>query len=105
MLMLRIHAAALAAAQLCLLWPRDAWAIVPLTPVILALLAGLFTRSAAALVTATSVGLAAALTGATGLMLAIGALAGAALVLLGAGAWSLDARLFGRRIILFRPAR
>jgi hypothetical protein len=105
LLLLRLHAVSFAVAQSTLLRPGPGWTVAPLALIIFALLAGLFTRSAAALVTTASLGLAAALGGTTGLALAIDALASAALVLLGAGAWSLDARLFGRRMILLRRAR
>ncbi|MDB5705942.1 MAG: hypothetical protein JWN66_3058 [Sphingomonas bacterium] len=105
LLMLRLHAALFAVAQSTLLRPCPGWTIIPLALIVLPLLAGLFTRTVAALVTTVSLGLAAALGGTTGAVLAIGALASAALILLGAGAWSLDARLFGRRMILLRRAR
>lgn len=87
------------------LWPCPGWSLFLLALTVLALLAGLFTRTMAALVAIASFGLAAALGGKPGLSLAIGALASAALVLLGAGSWSLDAQIFGRRMILLHRAR
>ena len=105
LLMLRLHAVAITVTQCTLVRPSSLWLIVLSAPIVLALAIGLFTRAAAALVTAVSLGVAIELGGAMGLLLAIAGLASAALILLGAGAWSLDARLFGRRMILLRPAR
>jgi hypothetical protein len=105
LLMLRLQAGLLAVTEAIALGLCSGWPLVPLVLVMLALLIGLFTRATAALVTAGGIGLAVAQCGATGLAMFTGSLACAALALLGAGAWSLDARMFGRRMILLRRMR
>lgn len=65
----------------------------------LALLIGAFTRVAAALSAACLAGAGVLAGGAGGVVLALHGLDAAALALLGGGAYSIDARLFGRRVI------
>jgi hypothetical protein len=105
LLMLRLHAGLLAVTESIALGLWTGWPLVPLVLVMLALLLGLFTRATAALVTTGAIGLTIAQCGTIGFAMFTGSLACAALVLFGAGSWSLDARIFGRRMILLRRVR
>jgi hypothetical protein len=92
--------------------PSGHFAVNPNTPLSIAvaalaasLVAGLLTPFAAIL--AAIVEVAALLTGATNIIVAVllGPLDAAVLLLLGPGAYSLDARLFGRRVVVLDSAR
>ena len=79
-------------------------ALPPWTPLVfdvlgLTLLIGALTRVAAAVSAACLAGAGALVGGGHGVVLALHGLNAAALALLGAGAYSIDARLFGRRVI------
>jgi hypothetical protein len=77
----------------------DAWLPVAAVPLALCLLAGLFTRAAGVL-GALLLGICAAEAGGpAGAFVALHAVEALALALLGAGAYSVDARLFGRKVI------
>jgi uncharacterized membrane protein YphA (DoxX/SURF4 family) len=84
----------------------EAWALSNLLPAVSALflLAGLWTPFAAALVTGIEVWHTASQTGDPWIHILVGALA-VALTLLGPGAWSVDAHLFGWRRIDVRDRR
>ncbi|WP_165184520.1 hypothetical protein [Caulobacter soli] len=75
------------------------WLALPLVVVAAGLVAGLLTRFAAAACVALVVFGAARADGALCVVLALNALQVVGIVLAGAGAYSLDARLFGRRVI------
>jgi len=77
----------------------DAWPLVAAVLPALGLLAGLFTRAAGLLGAILLVVLAARAGGAAGAFLALQGAEALALALLGAGAFSIDARLFGRKVI------
>ena len=77
----------------------DAWPALAALPLAIGLLAGLFTRVVGVL-GALLLGVLAARTGGTaGVFLALHGVEALALALLGAGAFSIDARLFGRKVI------
>ena len=75
------------------------WAPLVFDVLGLALLIGAFTHVAATVSAACLAGAGAMAGSAGGLVLALHGLDAAALALLGAGAYSIDARLFGRRVI------
>src|SRR5262249_32524189 len=77
----------------------DAWQAFAVLLLALGLLAGLFTRAVGALSGLLLGILAAEIGGAIGAFLALHGVQALALALLGAGAYSIDARLFGRRVI------
>ncbi|HTU09964.1 MAG TPA: hypothetical protein VMG08_03610 [Allosphingosinicella sp.] len=101
LLLLRLSCALTAWPAFARLWPETSWwpSAIPSTLIALALILGLGTRAAAALLL---LSLAAGLLTAQGevLLLLLGS-AGCvgALALLGPGAWSIDAHRFGRRVI------
>jgi uncharacterized membrane protein YphA (DoxX/SURF4 family) len=106
LLLMRLSCALVGFPALARLWPApDSWwmAAIASAAMALALLAGIATRAAALLLVAA---LAADLVTARGeivlLVLASGGAAGA-LVLLGPGAYSIDAHRFGRRVIRLAP--
>lgn len=79
---------------------KDApWAVFPVIVLAASLAAGLLTRFAAACCAALVMVGATRADGALSAVLALNALHVAGLVLTGGGAYSLDARLFGRRVI------
>jgi hypothetical protein len=86
--------------------PRpDAWQIFATALLAVGLLAGFLTRAVGAL-GALLLGVLAARTGGTiGGFLALHGIQALALALLGAGAYSIDARLFGRRVIRLDDGR
>ncbi len=101
LLLLRISAASLMALGVARLHDLAAWSAAGMLLVAAALVAGICTRLAAVicalLVTAAFIRIGGALSWLMGLQ----ALNAAALAILGAGAYSIDARLFGRRVIDF----
>ena len=103
LLLMRISAALLLAPCLAALSPVPplAWLMFGLAAV--ALVCGLLARVAAAAVAVLAAYAAAKLGWRAGGLFALHAIDAAALCLLGAGAYSIDARLYGRRIIKFDP--
>lgn len=95
----RLAAAALLAFALRGFVRDTPWALFPIIGLAICLAAGLLTRFAAAACAALVLVAAARADGAMSAVLALSALQVAALVLTGGGAYSLDARLFGRRVI------
>jgi hypothetical protein len=95
----RLAAAAVLAFALGGLALDSVWAALPLILLAASLAAGLLTRFAAAACAALVVVGATRADGALCAVLTLNALHIAGLVLTGAGAYSLDARLFGRRVI------
>jgi hypothetical protein len=79
--------------------PQTAWAAPALLVLAASLAAGLLTRVAAAVCAALVFVYAARVSGTLSAILALNALQVVGLVLTGGGAYSLDARLFGRRVI------
>jgi hypothetical protein len=75
------------------------WTALPVVLLAASLATGLLTRFAAAICTALVMAGAARADGALSVVLALNALQVVGLVLTGGGAYSLDARLFGRRVI------
>ena len=106
LLLLRLSYAALAFPALARLWPAPS-ITVPMgfcaAAIVLALVSGFGVRAAALLLAAA---LAIAIGGAHGdlIWFLVGCTGGAvALALLGPGAWSIDAHLYGRRVIRLEP--
>ncbi len=101
LLILRLSlAGVLASAPLFAALPS--WAPLGTDVLGLALLIGALTRVAASMSAVCLLGAGAVAGGAAGVILALHGLDAAALALLGAGAYSTDARLFGRRVITLR---
>ena len=101
LLILRLSlAGVLAAVPLVVALPP--WAPLVSDVLGLALLIGALTRVAATMSAACLIGAGALASGPAGVVLALHGLDAAALALLGAGAYSIDARLFGRRVITLR---
>ncbi len=75
------------------------WAIAAVDGLALALTAGVLTRLAAVLTVAVFLGIGWLAGGAVGGLIALHGLGAFGLSLLGAGAYSIDARLFGRHVI------
>jgi hypothetical protein len=101
LLLLRISAAALLAVGFNRL-ELSAWVVAGLFVVGAALLAGLCTRLAAVICTILATAAFFRIGGTLNWLIGLQALNAAALAILGAGAYSIDARLFGRRVIEFR---
>lgn len=99
--LLRFSAAALIGLGLQRL-QLPAWAVTGLSAVVGALLAGLCTRLAAAICAILALATYTRIGGALGTLIGLQAVNAMALAVLGAGAYSVDARLFGRRVIDFR---
>ena len=76
------------------------WAAVPGSILVIALLLGIFTRTVAALTAVAIVALAARIGAPAGPFVALHSLSAIALAAMGAGAYSIDARGFGRRVVL-----
>lgn len=105
LLLLRWSCASIAYPTLARLWPAHSggWLALAAAALVLALVTGFGTRAAALLLV---IGLAATLIAAQRqpMPFLFGSAGGAlALVLLGPGAWSIDARRFGRRVIRLEP--
>jgi hypothetical protein len=100
LLLLRVSAASLIAVCLSRV-PLSAWVVSGLLVVALALLVGLYTRVAAAICAILALAAVSRNGGTLSWLLGLQALSAAALAILGAGAYSIDARLFGRRVIDF----
>ena len=99
LLLMRIATAAtLLMAALHALRP-DAWQVFATAVLALGLLAGVFTRVVGGLAALLLVMLAMRIGGAAAGFVALHGIQALALALLGAGAYSVDARLFGRRVI------
>jgi len=77
----------------------DAWPALAALLLAIGLLAGLFTRVIGVLCALQLGALAVRTGGATGAFIALHGIEALALALLGAGAYSIDARLFGRKVI------
>lgn len=101
LLLLRVSAALviLIAAMTCGLHPMWGWVGMGLVGA--ALVLGFLARIGAALVVLVAGLVAATASGSLSWLFALHALDGVALVLLGPGAYSIDARMFGRRVITF----
>jgi hypothetical protein len=99
LLLLRLSAALLLVSILIDIDRTYPWAPLPLGAVAIAISLGLATRIAAGLCAAVTPFLLIEDCGAPGLLVATHALDALALLLLGPGALSIDARLFGRRTI------
>ncbi len=102
LLLLRFSAASLIALGLNRLDPLSAWTVAGLLVVTAALLAGFCTRLAAAICAILAAAAFLRIGGTLSWLMGLQALNAAALAILGAGAYSIDARLFGRRVIEFR---
>ena len=85
--------------------PPDAWQVFVAALLALGLFVGLFTRVAGGLGALLLAVLAMRVGGAAGGFLALHGIQALALALLGAGAYSIDARLFGRRVIRLDDGR
>jgi hypothetical protein len=101
---MRISAASLIAFCLYRV-PLSGWAVAALLSVAATLLAGFFTRLAALVCTLLAAMVLIKADGLVGWMMGLQALNAAALAILGAGAYSIDAQLFGRRVIDFHSDR
>ena len=75
------------------------WALAAADSLALVLALGVFTRISAAMAVPVTLGAGLMIGGAPGGMIALHGLDAAALALLGAGAYSIDALIFGRRVI------
>lgn len=95
----RLAAAAVLALALRGVVREAAWAAAPIILLAVGLTTGLLTRFAAAACAALVLVAAVRAGGTLSVVLALNALQVAGLVLAGGGAYSLDARLFGRRVI------
>lgn len=104
LLVARLSGAVLAPACCLVLPPSPAWGAVALSAAA-ALAAGLFARAAALLLTFALAMLVPAIGGAGRALLALNALQLLSIVLAGAGGYSVDARLFGQRVIRVRSGR
>ncbi len=100
LLLLRLSAASLVVLGAVRL-PLPAWSAAGLILVALALLVGLCTRPAALICAALAIVAVFQIGGTPSWLMSLNALNAAALAILGAGAYSIDARLFGRRVIDF----
>ncbi len=101
LVLLRISAASLIA--LCLgRFQLSPWIVAGLLVVAAALLAGFLTRPAALICALLATGAFLRICGTFSWLIGLQALSAIALAILGAGAYSIDARLFGRRVIEFR---
>ena len=104
LLVARLSGAVLAPACCLVLAPSAPWGAVALSAAA-ALAAGLFARAAALLLTFALAMLVPAIGGAARALLALNALQLLSIVLAGAGGYSVDARLFGQRVIRIRSSR
>jgi hypothetical protein len=95
----RLAAAAVLAFALRGVVRETAWAVLPVVLLAIGLATGLLTRFAAAACAVLVLVAAARADGTLSAVLALNALQVVGLVLTGGGAYSLDARLFGRRVI------
>ncbi len=101
LLLLRLSAASLISLGLTRL-QLSVWVVVGLLVVIAALLTGFCTRFAAAICAVLATIAFIVIGGTLSWLMSLQALNAVALAILGAGAYSIDARLFGRREIDFR---
>jgi uncharacterized membrane protein YphA (DoxX/SURF4 family) len=105
LLLRRLSCALLAFPSLARLWPASAaWLMaIPSAAIVLALVTGFGTRPAAAVLVLALIADVPSADGETALLLLSSAGAVGALALMGAGAYSIDARRFGRRVIHLGP--
>jgi hypothetical protein len=99
LLLLRVSASLLLVGALVYLGASPVWAKCGVVLVAVALCTGFRTRFAAWLCALLAAAGAMEIGGALGVLVALSAVNAAALALLGAGAFSIDALLFGRRVI------
>ncbi len=99
LLLLRISAASLMALGAARLHDLAAWSVAGMLIIAAALLAGFCTRIAAGICALLATAVFMRIGGMLSWLMGLQALNAAALAILGAGAYSIDARLFGRRVI------
>ncbi len=102
LLLLRISAASLMALGVARFDDLPVWSMAGMLVVGTALLAGICTRVAAGICAILAAAVFVRMGGTLGWLMGLQALNAAALAILGAGAYSIDARLFGRRVIDLR---
>jgi len=99
LLLLRMSSAGLSLGALIYFAQRPDWSIFACIVLAAALIFGAFTRVAATVCIIAAVFASLSLDGALGFVVALQGLNAAALALLGAGAYSIDAHMFGRFVI------
>jgi hypothetical protein len=80
------------------------WLVVGSALIAIVLLAGIFTRVIAAFCAIAIIGFAIEPTGYVAMLIGLHGLSAAALAMLGAGAYSIDGRMFGRHVVTFRKS-